>query len=92
MVLIEFKRNVGNIKRGFHLNIVGERATGKDIILELNTILGQRQRFNFIEGMIWSEKHSEILRDIFRKVDTEYGKLILDLISGEEIKLNQDAD
>ena len=90
MVLINFKRNVGDIKRGYHLYIVGERASGKDIILELNTILGQRQRFNFIENMIWSEKHSEILRNIFKKVETEYAKLILDLVTGEEIKLNED--
>ena len=89
LTLIKFEKNVGDIKKGYNLYIIGERATGKDIILELNTILHQRQRFNWVEEMIWSKNQGEILKNIFQKGKTEYGRLILDVIDGE-IEIDQD--
>ena len=82
LTLIEFKKKVGDIKKGYNLYITGERANGRDIILELNEILHQRQRFNYIEEMIWTEREGEILDNIFKKGQTEYAKLIMDVVYG----------
>ena len=89
LTLIEFKKNVGDIKKGYNLYISGERATGKDIILELNNILHQRQRFNYVENMIWTKEEEERLNDIFKKGKTEHGQLIMDIVHGA-IKIDQD--
>ena len=91
ITLIHFKRNVGNIKKGYQLYITGDRANGKEIILELNTILHQRQGFNYIEEMTYSEKQGKILDDLFEKGKTEYAELILDVVNGK-IEIDQDIN
>lgn len=91
ITLIHFKRNVGNIKKGYQLYITGDRANGKEIILELNTILHQRQGFNYIEEMTYTEKQGKILDDLFEKGKTEYAELILDVVNGK-IEIDQDIN
>ena len=91
ITLMHFERNVGNIKKGYQLYITGDRANGKDIILELNTILHQKQRFNWVEEMVWTEKQNKILDEIFKKGKTEYAELILDAVYGK-IEIDQDSN